>query len=80
VNTTEALLLVWLRRLVKSGEARRIREEAGLSLGEAAAAASVSVAGLWRWEAGERVPTGDPALRYAGFLRKIARPAGRRAS
>jgi transcriptional regulator with XRE-family HTH domain len=72
VNATETLLLVWLRHLMKSGEAKSIREEAGLSVRAAAGAAGISVAGLWRWEAGERVPTGAPALRYAGFLGKLA--------
>lgn len=79
MDSTQALQLVRVRRLVKSGEAKRLRKEAGLSLGETAGAAGISVAGLWRWEAGERVPTGDPALRYADFLGKIARSA-RRAS
>jgi DNA-binding transcriptional regulator YiaG len=72
VNATETLLLVRLRRLMKSGEARRIREKAGLSVRAAAGAANISVAGLWRWEAGERIPTGDSALRYAGFLGLLA--------
>lgn len=72
MNTTETLQLVRLRHLVKSGEAKRIREEAGLSVRAAAGAANISAAGLWRWEAGERIPTGDPALRYAGFLGKLA--------
>ncbi len=79
MDSTQTLQLVQIRRLVKSGKAKRLRQEAGLSLGEAADAAGISVAGLWRWEAGERVPTGDPALRYADFLSKIARSA-RRAS
>ena len=57
-----------------------MREEAGLSVRGAADAADVSAAGLWRWEARERVPTGDPALRYAGFLRRVARSAARSAS
>ena len=80
MDSTQTLQLVQVRRLMKSGEAKRIREDAGLSLGEAVGAAGISVAGLWRWEAHERIPTGDPALRYAGFLRKITRSAGQRAS
>lgn len=72
MNATETLLLVRLRHLMKSGGAKRIREEAGLSVRAAADAADVSAAALWRWEAGERIPTGDPALRYAGFLGKLA--------
>jgi DNA-binding transcriptional regulator YiaG len=72
VNASETLLLVQLRHLMKSGEAKRIREKVGLSVRAAAGAADISAAGLWRWEAGERIPTGNPALRYAGFLGQLA--------
>jgi DNA-binding transcriptional regulator YiaG len=77
MDADETLELVRLRRLMKSGEAKRIREDAALSVRAASAGAGISAAGLWRWESGERVPTGGPALRYAGFLRRVARSAAR---
>jgi transcriptional regulator with XRE-family HTH domain len=71
--------LVWLRRLVVSGEARRIRIAAGISLSEAADAAGISVSTLWRWEAApgarHRIPHGAPAVRYAAVLRALAEAA-----
>lgn len=63
-----------MRRLAASGEARRIRLTAGLSLSEMAAAANgVSVATVYRWETGERSPRGDAAIAYGRTLARLQR-------
>jgi DNA-binding transcriptional regulator YiaG len=71
VNAKQALALVWLRQLAASGEAKAIREQAGLSIREQAAAIDASPSALFRWENGERIPRGDAAVRYAKFLEQL---------
>jgi transcriptional regulator with XRE-family HTH domain len=63
------------RRLAASGEAKTIREQAGLSIREVAGAIDVSPSGLFLWENGERTPRGDAAVRYAKFLEQLGRRA-----
>lgn len=62
--------LAWVRCALRSGEARCIREAAGLSLGDVAAALEVSVATVARWEQG-RCPRRDVALRLGELLRAL---------
>lgn len=64
--------LLRARELARSGEARRLRLAAPLSLGEMARAVGVSVATVSRWEAGERQPTGEGAVRWARRLARLA--------
>jgi DNA-binding transcriptional regulator YiaG len=78
VNAKQTLKLVEARRLAASGEGKAVREGAGLSLHEVAAAISLSVSGLFRWENGERIPRGERAVAWAEFLEQLA--AARRAS
>ena len=62
--------LVEARLLLASGEARRIRLAAGLSLEKMAVQVGVSVSAIYRWERGDRVPRGRAATEYAAlFLR-----------
>lgn len=68
----DALVLVRVRRLLRTGQARQIREEAGLSQVEAARSISVDPSALCRWEAGQRVPRAKYALAYAELLRELA--------
>ncbi|WP_167880601.1 helix-turn-helix domain-containing protein [Nocardioides guangzhouensis] len=53
------------RELAETGEGRRIRERAGVTLGELAAAIGTSGPVLSRWEAGEAVPQGEAATDWA---------------
>ena len=64
--------LIRVRRLAFTGAARVIREEAGLSLGEVAAAANVHKVTVFRWEHGQRRPRGAAAERYLAVLDELA--------
>lgn len=68
---TNVSRLALVRHAVASGEARRIREAARLSLGEMADAADVAASTIWRWEQGQRIPRGHQALRYATVLDEL---------
>jgi transcriptional regulator with XRE-family HTH domain len=63
-----AIQVLQTRRLLASGEARRIRELAGLSLSDVAADIGVTGSAVYRWERGERVPRGRAAADYAVLL------------
>jgi DNA-binding transcriptional regulator YiaG len=69
----DAIRLTRVRRLASSGAARAIRESAGLSLSEAAAAAKVNRVTIHRWEQGQRRPHGAAALRYLRLLEELSR-------
>ena len=66
-------VLVEARRLAKSGEARILREAAGLSLAEVARGVGVTPTAVWRWERGLARPCGRPAAAYARLLIRLAR-------
>lgn len=64
-------------RALPPSERRQLRERAGLSRVELAAAVGISRPGLTKWElqtACGRTPTGQPALRYARLLARLAGP------
>jgi DNA-binding transcriptional regulator YiaG len=65
------LRLAQVRAAVSSGEARRLREEAQLSIGEVARACGVDQSTVWRWERGTRQPRGRPALALADLLEDL---------
>jgi DNA-binding transcriptional regulator YiaG len=67
-DSSDLVKLATVRAWSQSGRARQIRETAGLSLREVAYAVDVSVSALFRWEAGDRRPRGEAALRYADLL------------
>jgi DNA-binding transcriptional regulator YiaG len=68
-TTVEELCdLAAVRALTRSGEARAIRERAGVSLREVGGAVGVSGACVLRWEQAERSPRGSAALRYGELL------------
>lgn len=76
VRTTNLERLAWMRELVATpGAARAIREAAGLSQAEQAAALNVTQTAVSRWERGERVPRGQAAQDYARLLERLARRA-----
>lgn len=59
---------VQVRMLIESGEARRLREGAGLSGREVARRCQVDPAAVSRWELGDRFPAGANLRRYARLL------------
>jgi len=63
--------LVSARYLVASGEARRIRHAADLSLAEMSRVVGVDLSTVGRWERRERVPRGAAALKYAELLERL---------
>ena len=64
----DVVTLARVRNHARSGRARRARLLAGLSLSEVAGPIGVSPVTIFRWETGERRPTGEAALRYADLL------------
>lgn len=79
-SVDEAAALAQLRAWVRSGVARDARAAAGLSLGEAAAAAGpppVASSTIYRWEAHQRIPTGKAALRYHRLIVRLLDTGGR---
>lgn len=68
---SDVVRLLRVRELARSGEARRLRLDAGLSLAEMGAPCGVDQATVWRWETGRRRPKGAPALTYEEILRAI---------
>lgn len=73
VEAAEVVLAVWTRRMLQTGEARRIREAADLSQREAAAAVGVDGKALQRWETGANRPTTYSAVLYGRFLKALQR-------
>ena len=73
-------LLVQVRRMAASGEARQLREAADLSRADVGGTVGVDQSTIWKWETGERRPRGPAALRYARVLQMLGRdtptPAG----
>ncbi len=57
---------------LRSGEARRVRTNAGLSLADVADALHTTAGAVSRWETGVRVPSGRSALAYKRLLDQIA--------
>jgi DNA-binding transcriptional regulator YiaG len=71
VKRTQAHL-IYARGAVRTGQARSIRETAGLSMADVAREINAGVATVSRWEAGKQVPHGDVAVRYGRFLSELA--------
>jgi transcriptional regulator with XRE-family HTH domain len=69
----ELVRLTRVRGLAADGTARKLRLEAGLSLGEVAEHVGVGIPTVSRWEQGERRPRGRFALRYGALLEALAR-------
>jgi len=67
----EEVLVAQAREALRTGEAVRLRREAGLMPGDVAALAGVSRPTVVRWEAGQRSPSGAAARRYAHLLVRL---------
>lgn len=63
------------RRICTSGEARKCRLDAKLSLREVAEACGVDTAAVHKWETGQRLPRREAALRYLAVIEVISRAA-----
>lgn len=59
------------RQMFASGRARKIREDAGLSIRELAAFAGVPRASLASWETGAHAPRGDAAIRWLDAVERL---------
>lgn len=71
MNSNEVVELAEVRRLLSSGEARRIRVASGLSLSEVAGVLKVSTGAISRWENAKRRPGGRAALAYGHLLAEL---------
>jgi len=65
---SDTLLLAAARRALATGQARELRERARVSQIEVGRECYVTAQAVARWESGQRVPRGEPALRYARLL------------
>lgn len=70
-DADQVLAVVEARQLAASGAARMIREAAGLSLADVAAACGADPSSVFRWEEGSRRPSGDRAIAYRDFLQQL---------
>lgn len=68
MNPDQLVRLARVRRLARSGEARRLRKEAGLRQTEIAQAIDLDPVELCRWETGRRAPHGMAALLWLDLL------------
>lgn len=60
-----------VRRLARSGEARKLRQRSRVSLREMASEIGVDPSSLSRWETGETAPRAEAAFRWATALLAI---------
>jgi DNA-binding XRE family transcriptional regulator len=67
----EAVVVARGRQLAASGTARMIRESAGLSLADVAAAIGVSRQSVWAWEHGAKRPGPAAAIAYADLMQRL---------
>jgi DNA-binding transcriptional regulator YiaG len=68
---SKAAELARCRALVASGAARAARIGAGLSLAEMGESVGVAHVTILRWERGDRIPHGAPALRYLAVIDEL---------
>ncbi len=69
---SEVKELLEARDAARTGRARRLREASGLSQVEVARLVGVRPSTINRWEAQERVPHGDVAIRWVRVLHDLA--------
>jgi DNA-binding transcriptional regulator YiaG len=72
MTAKDLMRLAAARRYCGTGEGRRIREEAQLSLTDLAEACGVDAATIAKWETGARRPRRQAALRYAAVLEELS--------
>ena len=69
--------LARIRRMQQTGEAKRLRERAGVSLRTMAGAVGVRASTLIRWEAGQVRPREGTALAWLTVLHQLQAELGR---
>lgn len=67
----ELIDILLARRCVRTGEAQKLREAAGLSRSDIARTLDVDASAVGRWERHEREPRGGVARRYGQLLRQL---------
>jgi transcriptional regulator with XRE-family HTH domain len=70
--------LARIRRMQQTGEAKQLREQAGISLRTMARAVGVRASTLIRWEAGQVRPREPTALAWLGVLDQLRAELGDR--
>ena len=63
--------LIRARRAAKDGSGRELRHANGLSIADVAGEVEAAEATIWRWERGERRPTGAAAIRWGRLLQRL---------
>lgn len=77
MGNRDLLLLALARRLASSGEGRRIRQGAAVSLAEIGKTVGAAESTVYRWETGARRPRGAPAIAWAELMRDLERAGAR---
>lgn len=67
------MLLVDAHKKARNGTAKKIRQDAGLTMGQVAAVVGVGESTVSRWEGGSRKPRGEHALKWAALLNELER-------
>jgi DNA-binding transcriptional regulator YiaG len=75
VRQSDLAAVARIRAELRSGDARRAREAAGVSAAEVARIIRVSRATVGDWESGRKSPTGEHALAYGALLAVLAQAA-----
>jgi DNA-binding transcriptional regulator YiaG len=65
--------LIKARAAAKDGSGRALRLNAALSVPDVAHNIDASTAAVWRWERGERRPSGPAAVRWGRLLARLER-------
>lgn len=73
LDTTELDRAIEIHRFLESGQARALRENAGLTIPLVARTVGISPSMVSRWERNERRPRGEAATRYLDLLRHLER-------
>lgn len=73
LNAREARLVVRARQAAKSGRLRELREACRLTQAESGGLCGVTGPAWARWESGDRVPRGRPAVELGRLIERLER-------
>lgn len=71
MQMSEIMLLVEAHKRARSGEAKKIRQQAGLTMAQVAVVVGVDVSSVSKWESGSRKPRGEHAVKWAALLNEL---------
>jgi DNA-binding transcriptional regulator YiaG len=71
LSLADAQALSLARQALATGEARRARLEARLTIGDVARVVGCTTWAVLRWEAGQRVPAAEFGVPYGRLLRRL---------